>query len=657
MRRGSSSVAPEDAVAELYARVLSRVGKRFASHYSEDQNTTRSQMETEELTKRLVEVCAHDEADAHGSEAPLETETVAATEGGHGDDTGRAANQDVDQECEDQDGGAVSSDIGRPTSQPPLLTSRLALSSVFTRIYKSKAGEWKERWFVLESSGGSLIKCGGVPKGSRPKSYGGFTGKTVRVADVRALSMIKPSSQLAESSDPTGDEAKIGLEVVTKEGTCMRFLTKSVEEESEWVGAMQKLSHGFAPAVAERVSDRELLAGKYALVRELGRGASGIVSLYTFQGKPFAIKKFVPPKAKGVPNRRAVPGISEATKPAASPTQRSIPDEVRREIALLKKASHLPYVIQLHDVILDEEHSEYYLVMEYMGGGAIAEWDSERKCYVSSRKNKSMSLHDEKTIRRYTTHLLLGIQALHQNRLCHRDIKPENLMASEDHSVCKIGDLGVAHFFREEDGVLKEESNPEAIELWNVEDSAHPSSMDSRSTGAVGSSPTKLKGMLKSTKGTYQFLPPEALSGDEFDGFKADIWAVGVTIYALNFGYLPFFSNDMIKLFEKIEQDPLVFPADCQDDELKDLITRLLEKDPEKRISVEATLQHPWLHRHVDSKALQQQVRALKRTPALSIDDKELGGAVSVLQTRFQVLSNACRQEVNKASIVEKVAE
>ncbi|GLE09668.1 hypothetical protein PINS_up021439 [Pythium insidiosum] len=150
--------------------------------------------------------------------------------------------------------------------------------------------------------------------------------------------------------------------------------------------------------------------------------------------------------------------------------------------------------------------------------------------------------------------------------------------------------------------------------------------------------------MLKSTKGTYQFLPPEALSGGEFDGFKADIWAVGVTLYALKFGFLPFFSNDMIKLFEKIEQDPLVFPTDCQDEELKDLISRLLEKDPEKRISVEATLQHPWLHRHIDSKALQQQVRALKRTPALSVDEKELGGAVSVLQTRFQVLSNAVRQ-------------
>ncbi|KAF1791006.1 Calcium/calmodulin-dependent/calcium-dependent protein kinase [Phytophthora cactorum] len=65
--------------------------------------------------------------------------------------------------------------------------------------------------------------------------------------------------------------------------------------------------------------------------------------------------------------------------------------------------------------------------------------------------------------------------------------------------------------------------------------------------------------MINSTKGTYQFLPPESLNGDAYCAFKADIWAIGVTMYALLFGSLPYYSNDVSELFDKIENDPLEF--------------------------------------------------------------------------------------------------
>eukprot|EP00644_Phytophthora_capsici_P004595 jgi/Phyca11/111218/e_gw1.19.727.1 len=326
-----------------------------------------------------------------------------------------------------------------------------------------------------------------------------------------------------------------------------------MKEQNSWLTAINKTTSGFTCGVADRLADRELLTGKYSLVRELGRGASGIVSLYTAQGKPFAIKKFVPQKSKGVPNRRAVP-VATGTRPSAQVAHSNeIPDDVRREVALLKKASNLPNVIRLHDVILDTENKDYYLVMEYMGGGAIAEWDSSRKCYVSSRAKSAASgsacLLEESTVRTYVTNLVLAIQALHLNNLAHRDIKPENLMANEEHTLCKLGDLGVALYFKEENG------------------------------------------MIKSTKGTYQFLPPESLNGDAYCAFKADIWAIGVTMYALLFGSLPFYSNDVSELFDKIENDPLEFPPSCEDNDAKDLLKGILEKDPEKRITLEDILQ------------------------------------------------------------------
>lgn len=529
--------------------------------------------------------------------------------------------------------------------------------------YQSKDGEWKERWFLLDRVKSALVKCDSAshqPSGS----YGSVLGGDVLIADARPLSEV----QSAVSSDGVpaeGEESPIvsfSFEVSTQGGVKIVFRTKSLKEQSAWLTAINKTSSGFTSGVADRLADRELLAGKYSLVRELGRGASGIVSLYTWQGRPFAIKKFVPQKSKGIPNRRAVP-VATGRRPSVQMSQpNAIPDDVRREVALLKKASNLPYVIRLHDVILDTENRHYYLVMEYMGGGAIAEWDGSRACYVSSRAKSAASgsacLLGESTVRTYVTNLVLAIQALHLNNLAHRDIKPENLMANEEHTLCKLGDLGVAHYFKEENGELHDEEDVEAIELWDINQGPMPSpSLQNAEANGADGSKRHLRGMIKSTKGTYQFLPPESLSGDAFCAFKADIWAIGVTMYALLFGSLPYYSSDVSELFDKIEKDPLEFPASCEDNDAKDLLKGILEKDPEKRITLESILQHRWTHRNIDSKSLRKQVNALKQAPTLCIEDHELGSAVSVHQNRFLKLAAAIRHDTLKDLAKEGTAE
>ncbi|KAG7376863.1 Ryanodine receptor 3 [Phytophthora pseudosyringae] len=514
--------------------------------------------------------------------------------------------------------------------------------------YQSKDDIWKERWFVLDGVKSALVKCNTtnhLPAGS----YGSVLGGDVLIADARPLSGAQTTA-LSSDGVPAGEEdaSAVGFEVTTPIGTKIVFRTKSLKEQGSWLTAINKTASGFASGVADRLADRELLAGKYSLVRELGRGASGIVSLCTWQGKPFAIKKFVPQKSKGVPNRRAVPVATGRRTSAQASHPNAVPDDVRREVALLKKASNLPYVIRLHDVILDTENRDYYLVMEYMGGGAIAEWDGSRKCYVSSRAKSAASgsacLLDESTVRTYVTNLVLAIQALHLNNLAHRDIKPENLMANEQHTLCKLGDLGVAHYFKEENGELRDEEDVDAIELWDINQGPVPSPVQQQHSSVDGSK-KHLRGMIKSTKGTYQFLPPESLNGDAYCAFKADIWAIGVTMYALLFGSLPYYSSDVSELFDKIENDPLEFPASCEDNEAKDLLAGILEKDPEKRITLEGILQHRWTHRNIDSKSLRKQVNALKQAPTLSIEDHELGSAVSVHQSRFLKMAAAIRHD------------
>ncbi|KAJ3311208.1 Serine/threonine-protein kinase stk11 [Boothiomyces sp. JEL0838] len=99
--------------------------------------------------------------------------------------------------------------------------------------------------------------------------------------------------------------------------------------------------------------------------------------------------------------------------------------------------------------------------------------------------------------------------------------------------------------------------------------------------------------------GTHQFVPPEVLKDESetgFDGTKVDIWAAGVVLYYMVAGKLPFEFEDeenIIDLHEKIikgvYQMPKDIPADCQD-----LIDKILQKEPEQRLTIEKIQVHPW---------------------------------------------------------------
>lgn len=97
--------------------------------------------------------------------------------------------------------------------------------------------------------------------------------------------------------------------------------------------------------------------------------------------------------------------------------------------------------------------------------------------------------------------------------------------------------------------------------------------------------------MTAKSAGSPAFLPPElcvAKHGD-ISGKAADIWSMGVSLYCLKYGRIPFERPGVLELYDAIKQDELQFPNnDCDDDkDFKDLMTRLLEKDPKQRIKME----------------------------------------------------------------------
>jgi serine/threonine protein kinase len=99
---------------------------------------------------------------------------------------------------------------------------------------------------------------------------------------------------------------------------------------------------------------------------------------------------------------------------------------------------------------------------------------------------------------------------------------------------------------------------------------------------------------LHRTVGTPAFYAPELCSAASTPrGRPADIWALGVTLYCLVFGRVPFVAEHLMHLYDTIRTQPVEYPRDI-DPLLRDLLGHLLEKNLEKRIAIDEIERHPW---------------------------------------------------------------
>jgi serine/threonine protein kinase len=286
--------------------------------------------------------------------------------------------------------------------------------------------------------------------------------------------------------------------------------------------------------------------------------------------------------------------------------------KIRREIAIMKKCVH-PNVVALREVMDDPNSHKIYLgsltddeanlVLEYMAGGQL-KWRDEDN-------NPLLNIEQIRQIIRDT---VLGLEYLHFQGIIHRDIKPANLLLDENQHV-KISDFGVSHLAKvdEETGELLTEGDLE----------------------------------LSKTAGSPAFFAPE-LCHTSADTKRSsitkaiDIWALGITLYCLLFGMTPFpETGHEFQLFNMICNDPIPIPppefedADV-DDEVKDLLKRLLIKDPETRITLEEIKHHPFILRNLPDPG-----RWLEETDPrhaglrLEVTPEEVSSAVSLSQ-RFK---------------------
>ncbi|KAK5865506.1 hypothetical protein PBY51_019772 [Eleginops maclovinus] len=215
-----------------------------------------------------------------------------------------------------------------------------------------------------------------------------------------------------------------------------------------------------------------------------------------------------------------------------------------REVSVMKILNH-PNIVKLFEVI--ETEKTLYLVMEYASGGEVFDY------LVAHGRMK------EKEARAKFRQIVSAVEYCHQKRIVHRDLKAENLLLDADMNI-KIADFGFSNEF------------------------------------TLGSK-------LDTFCGSPPYAAPELFQGKKYDGPEVDVWSLGVILYTLVSGSLPFDGQNLKELRERVLKGkyriPFYMSTDCEN-----LLKKLLVLNPGKRGSLQQIMKDRWMNVGYDEKEL-----------------------------------------------------
>ncbi|XP_030095944.1 MAP/microtubule affinity-regulating kinase 3 isoform X8 [Serinus canaria] len=229
-----------------------------------------------------------------------------------------------------------------------------------------------------------------------------------------------------------------------------------------------------------------------------------------------------------------------------------------REVRIMKILNH-PNIVKLFEVI--ETEKTLYLIMEYASGGEVFDY------LVAHGRMK------EKEARAKFRQIVSAVQYCHQKHIVHRDLKAENLLLDADMNI-KIADFGFSNEF------------------------------------TVGNK-------LDTFCGSPPYAAPELFQGKKYDGPEVDVWSLGVILYTLVSGSLPFDGQNLKELRERVLRGkyriPFYMSTDCEN-----LLKRFLVLNPTKRGTLEQIMKDRWINAGHEEDELKPFVE-----PELDISDQK----------------------------------
>ncbi|PPQ96589.1 hypothetical protein CVT26_006326 [Gymnopilus dilepis] len=209
---------------------------------------------------------------------------------------------------------------------------------------------------------------------------------------------------------------------------------------------------------------------------------------------------------------------------------------VEREIVVMKLIDH-PNIMKLYDVW--ETSSSLYLILEYVQGGELFE-------YLCDKGRPPIS-----EVVSYFQQIICAVAHCHRYNIAHRDLKLENILIDQEFNI-KIADFGMATWQDDSQGKL-----------------------------------------LRTSCGSPHYAAPEVITGQPYNGSASDIWSCGIILFALLAAKLPFDDDDCPTLLQKITLGKFEMPGDI-DPRAQDLLSRMLDVDPNRRITMPEIMRHPF---------------------------------------------------------------
>ena len=209
-------------------------------------------------------------------------------------------------------------------------------------------------------------------------------------------------------------------------------------------------------------------------------------------------------------------------------------ERILREMEILTEMDH-QNVIKVFKIY--EEKNNFSLIMEYCEDGELFN-------YIVKKQRLS-----EEEASYFFYQIINGIEYIHSKGIAHRDLKPENLLIGKN-KILKIIDFGLSNYYNGQK-------------------------------------------RLETPCGSPCYASPEMVKGKTYDGFNIDIWAIGVILFAMLCGYLPFEDdeNDNDVLFNQIIKNKINYPSFLSDLSL-DILKKILVSEPLKRITIVEIKKH-----------------------------------------------------------------